>query len=411
VLDLRMSCLQERLGGLRALTNVFSDANGDVVENAVNATNALSSLDRCADVPLLRAVIRPPEDPATRAKVTDLRHRLGDLKARFDAGRWKEVLQDAPALVAEARAVGYQPVIAECLALLGLTYSKASDVAAAERSMVEAFWVADSSRHDEVRAEVATNLVFVVGQEGHFEEAQRWAQAAESVLQRLGGHVLLHAWLLNNVGCTYNVHGDQQAAARTLKESLVLKEKELGPDHPDVGISEANLGISLQGMGKNQEALTHIDRSIVLLGRGLGSGHPELAAQISNRGEVLNALGRYREARQSFEQAQLIWEREFGQDNSNLGYPLTGIGLSYLDEGKPTNAILPLERARSIRAAQETAPALRADTSFALARALWEARGAHSRSRILAEEARADYSKASARSELALVQDWLHRHP
>ncbi len=60
-----MSCLQERLGGLRALTDVFSEANGDVVENAVSAANALGSLDRCADVPLLRSIVRPPEDPAT----------------------------------------------------------------------------------------------------------------------------------------------------------------------------------------------------------------------------------------------------------------------------------------------------------------------------------------------------------
>ena len=66
VLDLRMSCLQERLGGVRALTDVFSEATGEVVENAVSAANSLESLDRCADVPLLRAVVRPPEDPATQ---------------------------------------------------------------------------------------------------------------------------------------------------------------------------------------------------------------------------------------------------------------------------------------------------------------------------------------------------------
>ncbi len=69
VLDLRMSCLDERLGGLRALTDVFVEANGEVVENAVSASNALASLDSCADVPLLRAVVKPPEDAATRAKV------------------------------------------------------------------------------------------------------------------------------------------------------------------------------------------------------------------------------------------------------------------------------------------------------------------------------------------------------
>src|SRR3982751_1733480 len=48
VLDLRMSCLQERLGGLRALTDVFTEANGEVVENAVSAANALPPLARCA---------------------------------------------------------------------------------------------------------------------------------------------------------------------------------------------------------------------------------------------------------------------------------------------------------------------------------------------------------------------------
>jgi hypothetical protein len=45
-----MTCLNERLGGLRALTDVFAEANGEVVGNAVSASNALASLDRCADV-------------------------------------------------------------------------------------------------------------------------------------------------------------------------------------------------------------------------------------------------------------------------------------------------------------------------------------------------------------------------
>ena len=84
VLDLRMTCLQERLGGLRALTDVFSEANGQVVENAVSAANNLGSLDRCADVPLLRSVVRPPEDPATRARGGGASASAGRLKALYD---------------------------------------------------------------------------------------------------------------------------------------------------------------------------------------------------------------------------------------------------------------------------------------------------------------------------------------
>ena len=215
VLDLRMSCLQERLGGLRALTDVFGEANGEVVENAVSAANALGSLDRCADVPLLRAVVRPPEDPSTRARVAELRRRLAGLKARFDAGRWKEVVQQMATVVAEARVIGYQPLLAETLAQSGIVLLKSNDSKAAEHAFVEAFWAADSSRHDEVRAEAAANLVFVFGfQEGHFEEAERWSKTAEAVLQRIGGHELLQAWLLNNLGSVLYMRGERQAALR-----------------------------------------------------------------------------------------------------------------------------------------------------------------------------------------------------
>ena len=298
VLDLRMSCLQERLGGMRALTDLFAEATGDVVENAVSAANALGSLDRCADVPLLRSVVRPPEDPSTRARVADLRRRLAVLKARYDAGRWKEVTQDAPTLVAEARVIGYQPLVAETLAQAGIAMLRSNDSKAAERAFVEAFWAADSSRHDEVRAEAASQLVYVFGyQEGHFEEAERWAKTAEAVLQRIGGHELLHAWLLNNLGSVLYMRGERQAALRLQQEGLTLKEKALGREHPDVGLSEGNLANALAELSLNQEALTHVDRSITLLENGLGAGHPDLATQLSNRGEILDALGRHREAR------------------------------------------------------------------------------------------------------------------
>jgi eukaryotic-like serine/threonine-protein kinase len=411
VLDLRMSCLQERLGGLRALTDVFSEANGDVVENAVSAANNLRSLDRCADVPLLRSVVRPPEDPTTRARVGDLRHQLAVLKALFDAGRYREGLKSAPALVAAARALGYQPLVAETLALMGTMYTKSNDSHAAEQALVESYFAADASRHDEVRAEDALYLVWVVGyQQGRFVEAQRWAKTADSVLQRLGGHELLHAWLLNNLGGIFEIQGEREAALRAQQEGLALKEQALGSDHPDVGFSEGNLAVVLTALGRNQEALAHVDRSIEILENGLGPGHPELATQLMNRGEILNALGRFHDGRASFERARIIWERELGLDNRNLAYALTGIGVSYLSEGDPSSAIVPLERAFKIREAQETDPSRRAETRFALARALWEAGRDHGRARVLAEEAREGYAKAVVKAKLAEVDTWLRGH-
>ena len=411
VLDLRMTCLQERLGRLRALTDVFTDANGDVVENAVSAANNLATLDRCEDIPLLRSVVRPPDDPTTRAVVAGLDRRLAQLKALFDAGRYHDALKDGPALVDAAKKVGYQPLIAETLALMGTLYLKSNDARAAELALTDSYLAADASRHDEVRAEDATNLVWVVGYlQGRFDEAHRWARNAEAVLQRLGGHELLHAWLLNNLGGMYEMQGEGEAALRSQQAALALKEKALGRDRPDVGVSEGNVAVVLEALGRDQEALEHVDRSIEILEKGLGAGHPDLATQLSNRGEILNALGRYRDARASFERARIVWERELGLDNRNLAYALTGIGISYIADGDPTSAIVPLERALKIREDHENDPARRAETRFALARALWEAGRDRGRARMLAEGARDSYAKAVVKPKLVEVESWLRGH-
>ena len=408
VLDLRMACLQERLGGLRALTDIFSDASGEAVENAVSASNALGSLDRCSDAPLLRAVVRPPDDRPTRARVTEISNRLAALKASFDSGRWKATVSDAPKLIAETRALGYQPLIAETLYLAGLMSAKTNDVQAAEKALVEAFWLSDASRHDEVRAQAATSLVYVVGYgQQRFAEAHRWATAAKTVLQRLGGHELLQAWLLNDIGCVYDLEGKKDEGIRFLTDGLALKAKALGSDHPDVGLSEANLGLTLQGLGRSQEALSHLDRSVSLLERSLGRGHPDLATSLSNRGETLNALGRYREARESFEKARSIWERELGGENSTLAYALTGIGMSYLLENDPMHALIPLERAFKIRTAHESEPSRRAETAFALARVLWAANHDRARATALAEQAIKEFERGKASNKIGEIERWL----
>jgi tetratricopeptide (TPR) repeat protein len=408
VLDLRMSCLAERREGLRALTQVFSAATGEVVENAVSAANALGALERCADVPLLRSVVRPPEDPATRARVDELRGRLADLKARFDAGSWRDGGGATDALAAEARSLGYQALTAEVLALSGREHVRVADNVGSERSLEEAFWLADASRHDDVRAAVATDLVWTFGYlKNDYAEAGRWAGRADAVLRRLGGHDLERAWLLNNIASVDGLQGRHEEQLKLSVEALALKQKAWGPDHPDVGISEGNVAVALEDLGREQEALSHVDRSIEILSQGLGAEHPDVATQLSNRGEILNALGRYRDARRSFEAARIVWERELGLEHRNLAYPLTGIGESYLGERDATSALSPLERAWKIREAKETEPARRGETRFALARALWDSERDRARAAQLGEGARDAYAQAGDKAKVAEVDAWL----
>jgi serine/threonine-protein kinase len=340
--------------------------------------------------------------------VDDLRKQLAKLKAEFDAGRWKESAKHAPSLVEQARSLEYRPLVAETLLLQGTINYRLNNTPDGEKALTESYLVAETSRHDEVRAEAATGLVWVVGYlDGRADEARRWASLADSILHRLGGHDLLQAWLLNDLGAVLGLKGDMRAMLQYQEQALALKEKVLGPIHPDVGSSEANIAFALQELRQSREALTHIDRSLSILQRGLGAGHPELAMSFSNRGEILNSLGRHREARESFERARAIWERELGNDDRTLAYSLTGIGVSYLLERKPTEALVPLERAFKIREAHEKDALRRAETQFALARSLWESNRDRNRARTLAEGARQGYSATGDKTRLLEVETWL----
>ncbi len=147
-----------------------------------------------------------------------------------------------------------------------------------------------------------------------------------SRLNRMGGHDLLRAWLLTDLGAVFQSQGENEAALNLSLQALALKEKVLGNHHPDVASSERNLAIALTQLERYPEALSHVEKAVTIDREGLGSGHPDLATQLSNRGEILRLLGRHSEARASFEHARSIWERELGPDNLLLAYPLTGIG-------------------------------------------------------------------------------------
>src|SRR5262249_1695273 len=91
LLDTRMACLDDRLKELGALADVFLRADDDIVTNAVTASASLGSVASCKDVRLL-AEARAPIDPAKAARAKELRGRLADLKALYDAGKYKDAL-------------------------------------------------------------------------------------------------------------------------------------------------------------------------------------------------------------------------------------------------------------------------------------------------------------------------------
>ena len=415
VLDLRMAALREALGNLRALCRVLREATGDTVEHADRAVHALGTLERCADVTLLRAIVRPPSNLLTRAFVEELQARLAGVRALAHLGRDAEGLKEVMALERDARGVGYAPLLAEVLNTSGHMNLYAADFETAARVLEDATWTAELCRHDEAAADAATCLVFVTGYaQSRFEAGELWSRHADTVLRRMGGHDVARGWLLNNRGAMRAAQGRLREAVDDMREAIAAKEKALGPDDPDVALSLSNAAIYLDELGEIEPAAEYADRAVKIMKATLGLDHPRAAIPLTNHAELLNRLGRHEEARDPARRALAIFERESDPEGLYVTYPLHALGLSYLARHRFEEAVAPLERAVRIREIKESVPARRAEVYFALARALAGAGHGRDRARALANRACDEYRQApptpATARELAAINVWLETH-
>jgi tetratricopeptide (TPR) repeat protein len=408
VLDLRMSCLNDRLNGLRALTDVFMSANAEVLEHAVAASHALTPLDGCSDIKQLKSIIRPP-DPAVKAQVEQLRESLGRVKATHDAGRYVAALEMLQPLVDRARTLKYRPLEAEALARIGSATVEISQFAEAERVLEAALQAAVASHHDDLLPEISALLVWTAGYQGRYGDADRWRRFAESSIERTGGeNTLSYAWLLNNVGVVYHVQRKLDESLEYQQRAQVIKERILGPDDPDVASSLGNESLTLNTLGRPKEALALNQRAIGILERTLGALHPRVANELSNRGEILMHGGAFEEALGVYEKAQRIWEHAVGPNDPAVAYALTGVGRALTALERPSEALGPLRRALEIRRDRAVDSALLGETEFALATAEWSANRNSTVAVSLARNALAHYGRSPSDGvAVSAVKAWL----
>ena len=405
VLDLRMACLKERLGNARALSNVFASADGRVVENAVGAAAALPTLDRCADVPLLRAVVKPPEDAATRKRVEDLGVELANLIALRDSGQCARALPKADTLIEDVRAVGYQPLLAETLYESAQLGNYCSDSAQMVQRFKDAHAAASASHKDDVAALAAAVIpAFAINRVHQVLVASEWFGVAQASVARLGRETLADAMLASSEGIMALTTHDYERALAAADRSIDITRRLLGPDDPLTIAWQANKGDWQRAAGRLDEALRTDVSAREQFERVLGRDHPRVALVLSNEGEVLNLLGRYAEAELAYERAVLLF-RQSGADADVLSWALTGLGRARVGKREPRAAVAPLEEALANRLEKNASHAFLGETRFALARALWSQPSERPRALDLANSARGDV--ADDKKALAEIDAWL----
>ncbi|HET6146007.1 MAG TPA: serine/threonine-protein kinase [Polyangia bacterium] len=415
VLDLRMAALAEALRDLRALCRQLRHTTPDTIENAVNAAHALGTLERCSDINLLRAIVRPPDDPVTRATVDELRGRLSEVRALARVGRVLDGIKMVAPLEADARRIGYAPLTAEVLFLSGFMRVDVSDFEAGTRTLEDAVWAAELCRHDEIAAQSAVGLIFSTGYGlSRFGIAEIWSRHAETVLARMGGHELIRGWLFNNRGAMRAAQGRLRDAVDDQHRAIEAKERALGTDDPDVGISLVNAAIYLDELGETVRAASYLERAVGIMQETLGRDHPKVAIPLANHAELLNRLGRFDEALEPARHALAVLERETDAESVYVAYPLAALGSSYVGLGQFREALPVLERAVHIREAREVNAARIGEVHFTLGRALWGSGEDRTRGLAMVERARSEFRASpptpATQRELADIELWLASH-
>jgi tetratricopeptide (TPR) repeat protein len=409
-LDLRMACLHDRLGRLRALVDVFTQANATVVKNALGAADALPALESCADTGMLHAMMAPPQDQSTRIHVETLRRDLARVEAVGNSGQCASSVEAGRKLVDQARAVGYLPLEAEALNALARAGSDCLDPTQTVQLYKEALRAAVASHHDEAAVAAAVLMSQVMADRLHdVRGARDWLELGRAVLRPIAStHPLLEAWALSAEGLVYRREGYLRAALQQFQRALALQEKTLGPDHLEVALTLNDVGAALRDINRVEESVTQFDRARRLGVQLLGPDHPQVALYLANRGEALNALRLYSDGLADNQRALEIWKAA-GASTFHVADGLTRVAESLLGLGRTREAVSDLEEAMRLHEQNHTP--FFPGTRFALARALWPAADQRPRAVTLAEQAKADYERAGADPpQVGAVDTWLHLH-
>jgi len=410
--DLRMSCLNDNLDQVRALTDALATGTENALSHAVAAAQDLTPVARCADIPLLRSAVLLPRDEKTLREVQRLRRRLAELQTLVDIGDFAGVLEQSSALRPEVEITKYRPLLGELLHLIGIAEAAvATDPTKAESTLRAGMLTAEASRDDLTTASIAATLAFVTGfRIGRVEEGEFYAAFGHAILDRTGGnHERLQSWLDEARGAILARHGDFEAARAQLQSALILKEQSLGTEHPDVAISLSSLAYVLTREGRPREAIAVANRAIDILVRHTDPDSLALGEAFSNQGEALNSLGMYPDAAAVFERALKILSRNVGGLHPEVASALQGLGETRLAQGTPSAAARCFERALTIRQQPYEDPTLVAESQFGLARALWDQHSDRRRARTLANQALTTYRREQ-RKKQHTVDAWLTRH-
>ena len=260
---------------------------------------------------------------------------------------------------------------------------------------------ANGSAHDAITRLIA-RLVAIYPRKGH-SDPQSWplcVQLTPHLLARrdaCSDEALALAGgpeLLDRAGRYFHGRAAHSQAAELLRDALAIREKALGPEHPDTARSLNDLADLLRDQGDFAGARPLHERALAIREKALGPEHPATATSLNNLAILLKAQGDFRGARPLYERALAIREKALGPEHAATATSLNNLANLLRDQGDLAGARPLHERALAIR--EKALGAEHSDTATSLNNlaVLLKAQGDFAGARPLFERALSIYEKA-----------------
>ena len=351
-LDLRMQCLDRRLGDLRALTGLFGRApDADLVDRAVVAVHRLDDIGACGDDATLASIMPVPTDLGRRGEIESLRGHLHEVHALTLAGKYGAGLEVVRPLVTEADRLGDPPLQLEATSELSALQMYPTGQERKDEEAIIRRWLELASRvkNDREIARGWIRLAYaLIGSDRSAEAIGLLTGVAEVALTRADDPGVLRCQLLIQLSRAHEDKGQYVEAEQAARRALAVIEAT--PDHDDVDVAGAShqLGIVMLRVGKYPDAAAAFGRTIEVRTRIWGPDHPQVGAALSNLAIVLVSEGRYEEALTANRRALEIFEGAFGPEGAYAAGAVRNLAHDEMLLGRYQDSLAHIQRALAI---------------------------------------------------------------
>ena len=135
--------------------------------------------------------------------------------------------------------------------------------------------------------------------------------------------------LLVRAGIYFHGRAAYFQALPLLRDALAIREKALGPEHPDTALSLNNVARLLRDQGDFAGARPLYERALAIREKALGPKHPDTANSLANLANLLRDQGDFAAARPLCERALSIRENARGPGHPDTATSLNSLALLF----------------------------------------------------------------------------------